>query len=183
MDKITLFEIFPNALNPVSSNFESLNKAKDLYKKQFGRKVYTSLVTCRLNVLCDSPDEFIFIPTNGEPLTNKNKVSIQQNWSKINNINYILDSNGRFIERSMIQGDRKPLHFKYEELKKTLSDFVDFYSDKRLGMNACWLAKIRKSNNNYNIYGRIFTKKNKGCSYFYNLLNVNAKSDGWVNAD
>ena len=71
---------------------------------------------------------------------------------------YILDSNGRFIERSMIQGDRKPLNFKYEELKKTLYDFVEFYSNKRLGMNACWLAKIRKSNNNYNIYGRIFTK-------------------------
>ena len=61
--------------------------------------------------------------------------------------------------------------------------FVNIKDWQGQSMNACWLANIRKSNDNYNIYGRIFTKKNKGCSYFYNLLNVNAKSDGWVNAD
>ena len=32
----------------------------------------------------------------------------------------------------------------------------------------------------FNLYGRIVTKKAKGCSYFYELLNANAKSDGWT---
>ena len=32
----------------------------------------------------------------------------------------------------------------------------------------------------FNIYGRIVAKKAKGCSYFYELLCANAKTDGWV---
>ena len=34
--------------------------------------------------------------------------------------------------------------------------------------------------NNFNIYGRLITKRKKGCSYYYSLLNANAKKDGWV---
>ena len=49
------------------------------------------------------------------------------------------------------------------------------------GMAGGWLAKIRRTIHHYNIYGRIVTKKSKGCSYFYDLLNMNAKNDGWVN--
>ena len=48
-------------------------------------------------------------------------------------------------------------------------------------MDGGWLAKIRRTINHYNIYGRIVTKKSKGCSHFYDLLNLNAKKDGWVN--
>ena len=32
----------------------------------------------------------------------------------------------------------------------------------------------------FNLYGRIVTKKAKGCSCFYELLNANSKSDGWT---
>ena len=32
----------------------------------------------------------------------------------------------------------------------------------------------------FNLYGRIVTKKAKGCSYFYELLCANNKADGWV---
>ena len=35
----------------------------------------------------------------------------------------------------------------------------------------------------YNIYGRIVTKKLKGCSYYYEILNANSKKDGWVQAN
>ena len=35
-------------------------------------------------------------------------------------------------------------------------------------------------NGDYNIYGRLVTKRKKGCSFFYSLLNTHAKSDGWV---
>ena len=32
----------------------------------------------------------------------------------------------------------------------------------------------------FNIYGRIVHKRAKGCSYFYELLSINDKNDGWA---
>ena len=32
----------------------------------------------------------------------------------------------------------------------------------------------------YNLYGQIVTKKEKGCSFYYELLNADAKNDGWI---
>ena len=32
----------------------------------------------------------------------------------------------------------------------------------------------------YNVYGRLVTKRKKGCSFFYSLLNAHAKADGWT---
>ena len=61
----------------------------------------------------------------------------------------------------MIQGDKKPLLFEYEELKRTLTDFVDTSSGWRLGASRGMLAKSKNRNNNYNVYGRIITKKEK----------------------
>ena len=34
-------------------------------------------------------------------------------------------------------------------------------------------------NEDYNVYGRLVTKRKKGCSFFYSLLNAHAKADGW----
>ena len=36
----------------------------------------------------------------------------------------ILESNGNFKELTIILGDRKPLSFEYDKLKRTLTDFV-----------------------------------------------------------
>ena len=36
------------------------------------------------------------------------------------------------------------------------------------------------TNEGYNIYGRLVTKRKKGCAYYYALLNTHAKADGWV---
>ena len=49
------------------------------------------------------------------------------------------------------------------------------------GLEGSWLTKIRRTIHLYNMYGRIVTKKSKGCSYYYDLLNINAKTDGWCN--
>ena len=46
-----------------------------------------------------------------------------------------------------------------------------------------WLTKVRETVELYNIYGRIFTKKPKGCSHYYKILNANSKKDGWVQAN
>ena len=92
----------------------------------------------------------------------------------------ILESNGNFKELTIILGDRKPLSFEYDELKKTLTDFVEVYSGGRLGANGSKLARSSEYRGDYNIYGRLVTKKKKGCSTYYAILNVNAKKDGWV---
>ena len=145
-------------------------------KNKFLCKLYSSLITCRLNILRKYPEEFIFIPINGEPLITKNKIAIKQDWSRTEIINSILNSNGGLIEWDMLQCDKRPLYFEFEEIKKTLSDFIEMSSGEGRGMVGGWLSKIRKTILHYNIYGRIVTKKRMGCSHFYDLLNMNSKS-------
>ena len=56
-------------------------------------------------------------------------------------------------------------------------DFLDVYSGGKLGANRRY--NIRHMNDTYNVYGRLVTKRKKGCNFFYSLLNTHAKSDGW----
>ena len=49
-----------------------------------------------------------------------------------------------------------------------------------MGANSCKLGITNRNTEGYNIYGRLITKRKKGCSHYYSLLNVNAKRDGWV---
>ena len=39
---------------------------------------------------------------------------------------------------------------------------------------------MRQKNGIYNLYGRIVTKKAKGCSFYYEFLNAKTKNDGWI---
>ena len=96
-------------------------------------------------------------------------------------LNSILNSNGGLTNWENLNGDKRPLYFEFEEIKRTLTDFVEMYSSKGQGMDGGWLAKIRRTIHHYNIYGRFEAKKSKGCSYLYDLLNMNAKNYGWVN--
>ena len=88
--------------------------------------------------------------------------------------------NGYFRKLDEIAEDKRPLEFEYKELRKTLTDFLDTYSGGRLWANSCKLGITSDNVRSYNIYGRLVTKRKKGCSHFYSLLNVNAKRDGWV---
>ena len=58
-------------------------------------------------------------------------------------------------------------------------DFLDVYSSGRLGANSVHGGGIRHMNEAYNVYGRLVTKRKKGCSFFYSLLYAHAKADGW----
>ena len=58
------------------------------------------------------------------------------------------------------------MRFEYDELKRTLTDFVEIYFGGRLGANSCRLARSNECGGGYNIYGRIVTKKKKGCSNY-----------------
>ena len=50
------------------------------------------------------------------------------------------------------------------------------------GLESGWLKKTRETLEIYNVYGRIVTKKPKGCSYYYELLSAHSKKDGWDQA-
>merc|ERR1711888_560015 len=144
------------------------------------KKMYSSLITCRLNVLLDFPQEYRYIPIKGEPQITDNNVPIRQDWSLCRNLNDIIDKNGNFKRLEDISEDRKPLEFEYKELRRTLTDFIDIYSGGRLGANSAKLGVTNDSAGAYNVYGRLITKRKKGCSHYYGLLNVNSKRDGWV---
>ena len=109
-------------------------------KNRFWRELYSSLITCKLNILRKSPEEFIFIPINGEPLITKNKIAIKQEWSKTEMINSILNSNGRLIEWDDLSSDKRPLYFEFEEIKRTLTDFIEMSSGEGWGLVGAWLA-------------------------------------------
>ena len=90
-------------------------------------------------------------------------------------LNINLDANGKIKDWDKFTGTKRPLSFEMEEIKKTLTDYVESASGKGQGHESGWLTKIRRTVHHYNLYGRIVTKKSKGCSYFYELLNLNAK--------
>ena len=104
-------EVSPHAFYQIKSNFDSLNKAKAICTNPFWKELYSSLITCRLNILQDYPEEYRYIPINGEPLITENKVSILQDWSISKNLTEILEPNGGFRDLSGIVGDRKPMTF------------------------------------------------------------------------
>ena len=74
----------------------------------------------------------------------------------------ISDANGYIREIGNISEDKRPLEFEYNELKKTLTDFVDTYSGGRLGANSCKLGMTNSNTGGYNIYGRLISKRKKG---------------------
>ena len=49
-----------------------------------------------------------------------------------------------------------------------------------MGANNVRGTRNDHENGEYNIYGRLVTKRKKECSYFYSLLNTHSKTDGWV---
>ena len=49
-----------------------------------------------------------------------------------------------------------------------------------MGANRVQGGRSEYVNEGYSVYGRLVTKRKKGCSFFYSLLNAHAKTDGWV---
>ena len=70
--------------------------------------------------------------------------------------------------------------FEFSALKIATKDFLDVYSGGKLGVNIGRGTISNNANEGYNIYGRLVTKRKKGCAYYYALLNTHAKTDGWV---
>merc|ERR1712121_216340 len=87
-------EVFPYVFNPYKSNFESLSKAKSKCRNPFWKEVYSLLIGCRLNILLDFPDEYKYIPINGEPLITGNSIPIGQEWALHKCLSSIIDRKG-----------------------------------------------------------------------------------------
>ena len=66
---------------------------------------------------------------------------IMQDWSMYTILDEIIDANGYFREFGNISDERRPLNFEFNELQKTLTDFVEIYSGGRLGANSSRLGK------------------------------------------
>merc|ERR1711891_129781 len=178
--KLHRFDVSPFSFDPCKSNFESLTNAKTKVTNLFWREVYGSLLECRLNVLLNHPQEYKYIPINGEPSITSNRVSIKQEWSLCLTLNSIIDEKGNLVGIDKVRSSRKPFDYEYNALKGVTEDFLDVYSGGKLGANSRHGDNIRHMNVTYNIYGRLVTKRKKGCNFFYSLLNAHAKSDGWT---
>ena len=98
-------------------------------------------------------------------------------------INVLLNVNAKVKESNEFYGQRKPVGFEIYELKMTLNNFLGSFLDDGRGLEGGWLTKVRDTIELYNIYGKTITKKPKGCSHYYNLLNANSRKDGWVDAN
>ena len=178
--KLHRSDVSPFSFNPCKSNFDTLTNAKTKVTNLFWREVYGSLLECRMNVLLGHPQEYKYIPINGEPSITSNRVSIMQEWSLYLNLNSIVDKKGNLVSIEEVRSSRKPFDYEYNALKNVTKDFLDVHSGGKLGANSRHGDNIQHRNLTYNIYGRIVTKKKKGCNFFYSLLNAHAKSDGWT---
>ena len=106
--KLHSYEVFPNAFDSLKSNFESLTKAKAKGMTPFWKEIYSSLLECRLNVLLDHPQEYRYVPINGEPYITNNRIPIRQEWAQHKNLDVIIDNNGNLRELDMVDNDRRP---------------------------------------------------------------------------
>ena len=179
--KLHCHEVSPDAFDPVKSNFESLSKAKGKCMNPFWKEVYSSLLDYRMNVLLNHPQEYRYVPINGEPHITSNKISIRQEWAQHLNLNNILDCSGNIRELGAVRCNRKPYDYEFCFPKWVVKDFLDIYSGGRLGANNDRVTSNDPENGEYNVYGRFVTKRKKGCSYYYSLLNTHSRMDSWVN--
>ena len=128
----------------------------------FWKEIYATIVTCRLNLFLESPQEYRYVPINGEPQITHNNVSIKQDWATNRTLNDIVDGNGKFKNIENITSTRRPLEFEYREIRRTLTDFISIYSGGSLGANSAKLGTNSETVGNFNIYGRLITKRKKG---------------------
>ena len=119
------------------------------------------------------------MPINGEPHITSNGVSIGQDWSENRKLGDIIDSSGNFRDLDRIDDNRRPFEYEYSELRKTLKDFLDIYSGGRLGANSCRPGVPDNIDESFNVYGRLVTKRKKGCSHF-SWFTERACKKGWV---
>ena len=129
--KLHRYEVSPGAFNPCKSNFESIINAKSKCTNLFWKEVYTSLLECRLNILLSHPQEYRYIPINGEPHITSNRVSVKQEWSLYLNLSSIIDKNGNFVGINNVRSYRNPYEYEFNALKKVTKDFLDIYSGGR----------------------------------------------------
>ena len=102
--KLHRYDVSPCSFDPCKSNFESIMNAKSKSTNLFWKEVYSSLLEVRQNVLLSHPQEYKYIPINGEPHITSNKVSVKQEWSLHLNLGSIIDKNGNFIGIGEVRG-------------------------------------------------------------------------------
>ena len=169
-EKLHRLETSPYTFNPYNSNQEGLIKAKESCTNYFWKDVYASLLLCRQNIFSLYPEEVISLPKNCEPQITSNNYAINQDWCKHETINILLNNKGCIKNINEFYGPKKPVSFELFELNKTLKSFLESSLCEERGLEGGWLNKMRQKIGNFNLYGRIVTRKAKGCSFFMNYL-------------
>ena len=160
--KLHRAETYPYTFDPYNSDQEGLTKVKEKTNNFFWKDVYTSLLQCRNSVITTHPEESITLPINGEFQITRNNYPINQAWCKNETLNILLDRFGNFKNINDFLGPKKPMHFEYLDLKKTLKSFIDSTFGDGRGLDSGWLEKFRTKMGNFNLYGSIVTKKTRG---------------------
>ena len=75
---------------------------------------------------------------------------------------------------------QKPASFELNALKLAIDNYISEYKYRCGNDYSECIRNITPGIGVYNIYGRIVHKRAKGCSYFYELLSINEKKDGWA---
>ena len=75
---------------------------------------------------------------------------------------------------------QRPVYFELTALKNAIGDSISEYKNKCGKAYVDCIREIKPIIGNYNIYGRIVFKKEKGYSHFYKLLCASDKNNGWV---
>merc|ERR1711895_124381 len=111
--KLHRHEVAPFSFDPCKANFETIINAKRKTTNLFWKDVYGSLLDCRLNILVNYPQEYRYIPINGEPKITLNKVPIEQEWASHLSLKSIIDDKGNFHRIDNVRCQRKPHEFEF----------------------------------------------------------------------
>ena len=99
--------------DPTSSNMEQLIRAKNMIKNSVWKDIYDALLTCRRNIVCKYPKEFLSVPINGEMLITKNFNPINQPWCSRLMIRDVLSHQGDWKNVEEYNDTQKPAFSNY----------------------------------------------------------------------
>ena len=156
---------------PVNSSLEDLEKAKIIIKNSVRRDIYCALLKCRANYVGLHPEEFLTIPINKEPDLTANFIGIQQDWSIGTMLHKVLDSDGNLCTFNNLRTPKQPVRMEYDAFEKAIRKKLEILKTHYYDDFCAFLKKFKPIFGIFNIYGRIVLKKNKGCTFFYKLVN------------
>ena len=109
-----------------------------------------------------NPVEFLLLPVCGEPAITCNYTPVDQQWCKNLMIKDVLNSAGDWKMTSDYPIGQRPVFYELTALKNAIGERISEYKNKCGRAYVDCVREIKPMISNYNIYGRIVYKKEKG---------------------